>query len=77
MLIYIGIGLYLFVGFLFLYSFDAYSSISPPSRLVKSNDGYYRYKDYVPMANWVWGIVLTIIWIPYLIIVFIALRNYI
>lgn len=66
---------YLAISVFILASTGAYMVLPAPSRLVKQKDGYYKYKDYVPMPHWLWCIVLTAIWIPYLVWLLIELRK--
>lgn len=39
----------------------------PPNRLVPAEGGGWRLKEWIPMPFWLWCIVLTIIWLPYII----------
>ncbi len=69
LIIVIGV-LYLFIGFIILTVFGGYMGFPPPSRFVEIKDkpGTYKIKDYIPMPFWLWWIVLTIIWLPYILV---------
>lgn len=69
----LGLILYLLVGIIFLTAIRGYCFIVPPHRLVKVKEGCYQLKDYIPMPYWLWCIVLTIIWLPYVIFFIIML----
>lgn len=67
-------AIYLGVGFIILMKIQGYGNIMPPMRFVKDRDGDgYRLKMWVPMPDWLWYIILTILWLPYLIFYFIMI----
>lgn len=67
--------IYLVIGYIFLLSIKGYENFPPPNRFVREANGRYRIKDYIPMPHWLWCIVLTIFWLPYTILLLIAIRR--
>ncbi|ALS22165.1 hypothetical protein IJ22_17910 [Paenibacillus naphthalenovorans] len=67
---------YLVTGITILLLLRGYQYFSPPSRLVQINKGTYQFKDYIEMPEWLWRIILTIFWLPYIIALFITIRKH-
>ncbi len=63
--------LYLLVGIILLTLTRGYLYIPPPSRFVeiKEKPGTYIIKEYIPMPTWIWWILLTVLWLPIIILV--------
>lgn len=70
------IVVYLGVGFTLLMKIQGYGNILSPMRFVKDPDGDgYRLKEWIPMPEWLWYIILTVLWLPYLIFYFIMILS--
>ncbi|WP_090739402.1 hypothetical protein [Paenibacillus sp. Mc5Re-14] len=64
---WIGCIAYLIIGFWFLFIIKGYGNILPPMRFVPADNGGYKLKEWIPMPLWLWNVVLTVIWLPYII----------